>query len=83
MLRLATPEDDKRLEEELLKLNEKDKKIYEIAQKINGPITPEDVLKNNCNIFSKKDIESSLYKLHRNGKLRLEYNNGWYYARWN
>ncbi len=78
---IPTPEDDKRLEEELLRLNSEDMEIYKIiCNSSMNKITPENVLQLNYNGFSKKEIGNSLYKLYRNGKLQIHYNGTWFYS---
>ena len=74
-MQLPTPEDGKRLEEELLKLNEKDIEVYKAVKEINGLIIP-----NKLRIYLNQDhneVSQSLYKLYRNGKLKIT--NDWKY----
>ena len=93
MLRMATPEDDKRLEEELLRLNDQDMLVFKLFKKASTtkekrhgeltPLYPTEIFSNNGHSLTQEQINSSLYKLYRNGKLKsTSYNGQWAYMTW-
>ena len=89
MKELATPEDDKRLEEKILQLNKKDLLVNELIKKVVNSkrkidpiniINYREIMENNGHSLTKEEIQTSMYKLYRNGKLQQKrYHNSWRY----
>lgn len=80
MLKLPTKKDDIRLEEALLALNQQDFEILSIIQQ-EKKVDIEYLLE--FTRIPKEYLESSLYRLYRNGKLNYQINNnGGKYTLW-